>query len=597
MTDYNLVKILDFNEINACASDLKSLGPDTEPEFLKIGNALNTLATSCLSMTDDAVKMSQLANFKGDDPESANDSFVRDNSKIFEAVTDHVKGTLMSLSGGEHLLIELLSRVKRLREPIRKLHSIGKMFRILGVAIKVESSRNHEDMHGFNLLAGEVAGIAKLVQDHCRYCVDKADLVDKNITLSRQVLNKSDNAYDDSGEKAIYNILRSLEDIGHRSDQLAAGIHERSAAMVHGISDVVMAMQFHDITRQQLEHVASALIDVAEKSKSAQASDAAGINEQVVLEIYSILSIQAAHLNSIYEQIFAAKKTIQGGLGQTMEQARIQAEDARKLLGIEDRSGGSSIVASLEKEIDNIVVSLSKSLAVVQQAADVSREVYQNVSEIGVFVNKIEEIAFDVKILAINAMIEALKAKTAGNALTVLAKELSDLSQKTRDGATHSIEMLENILAGTRQQLEFSENLDQSSAAVDAMINQAKSFVEKILLSLQMVGIIGQKMDGAGRDLSTRITKLVPAIRFPQIMGDRIDKNWRVICRTIDRIEESHPHFLEKRDEIMEILEQLTQKYAMDRERSIHAQVAGGQAVETGTGNAELFEDDGFELF
>ncbi len=597
MTDHDLLKIFNLEKITDCAKGLNALGPDTESEFLNIGKVLNTLATICYGMTDNAVKLSTVANFQADQGDSAEGSFLDENTKIFDAVADHVKATLTSLSGGEHLLVELLVQMKKLREPIRKLHSIGKTFRVLGVGIKVESSRSREGMHGFTLLAGEVVDIARLVQDNCRYCIDKADLVENGIAVSQRVLRSGDTSCDDSGAKAIYNILQSLEDIGHRSDQLAAGIQERSTAMVQGISDVVMAMQFHDITRQQLENVSSALLEATEKAQRLTAGETPEASEQIVLEIYSILSIQAAHLNSIYEQVISARKQIETGLGQTMKQALIQAKDAKTLLEMDSRSENKSVVASLEKEIDNVVSSLNKALQVVNTAAQVSRDVYDNVLEIGSFVSKIEEIAFDVKILAINAMVEAIKTEAAGNTLIVLAKELSSLSQETRGGATESIEMLQMIMEGTEKQLEFSVSLDQNSVVVDELIEKAKGFTSTILSSLQEVSVIGHEMDSSSRDLSSRITQLIPGIRFPQIMGDRIDKNWQTICDTIDKIEENYPQFVEGNSEVKKMLEEMAQQYVMDRERAIHAQVTGGTAAAAQTGEIDLFEDDGFELF
>lgn len=597
MTDSGPLKRSNLDKIAACAKDLNTLGPDTEQEFLKIGQVLNTLATTCYGMTDDAVKLSVLAKLSGNENGTATESFVEDNSKIFDTVTSHVKTTLTSLSEGGYLLVDLLSQMKKLREPLHRLQSIGKTFRFLGLGIKVESSRTPDGMQGFILLAEEVADIAKLVHDNCRYCADKADRVEHDISISQQVLNGSDNSYDDSGERAIYNILQSLEDISQKADQLAAGIQERSTAMVQGISDVVMAMQFHDITRQQLENVSSALTQTIDKAQAIVESDAAETNEQAVLEIYSILSIQVAHLNSIYEQVRNARRQIETGLYKTMEQARIQAQDARTLLEMDGRNDNKSVVVSLEREIDNIVISLNKSLKVVTQAAEVSREVYDNVLEIGSFVNKIEAIAFDVKILAINAMVEALKTDAAGNTLTVLAKELSILSQDTRDGATDSIEMLQSIMAGTEKQLEFSANLDQSSIVVDEMIDRAKDFTGTILSSLQEVSTIGHKMDSSSRDLSSRITQLIPGIKFPQILGDRIDRNWQTVCRTIDQIEDAYPQFKEGSPEVKKMLEKLAQQYVMERERSIHAQVAGGSIDDIDSSEIDLFEDDGFELF
>ncbi|WP_073616952.1 methyl-accepting chemotaxis protein [Desulfopila aestuarii] len=589
--------LIDIHEITACAKDLNALGPDTEPEFLTIGKTLNTLATICFGMTDNALKLSALANFSTGDTTSENASILEANTQLFDAVANHVKSTINSLGEGDSLLAELFVQVKKLRDPIGRLQSIGKTFRVLGIAIKVESSRTPEGMQGFILLADEVADIAGLVLDNCRYCIDKANLVENGISNSRQVLDSTDVSYDDSGERAINNILQSLDDIGRRSDQLASGIQERSSAMVQGIGDVVMAMQFHDITRQQLENVSSALTEVSGKAESIHAMETAEESEQAALEIYSILSIQAAHLNSIYEQVIHARKQIATGLKKSMEQAQIQAKDARTLLEMEGRTGNSSIVADLESEIDNVSLSLNKSLQVVKQAAEVSRNVYDNVVEIGSFVNKIEEIASDVKVLAINAMVEAIKTSVGGETLAVLAKELSNLSQETRDGATESIEMLQSIMAGTEKQLEFANTLNQNSVTVDEMIDGAKKFTGEILSSLQEVTTIGQQMDSASRDLSNRIMKLVPGIKFPQILGDRIDRNWQTVCRTIDQIEDAYPRFKDRSSEVKEMVEKLAQQYVMDRERSIHAQVAGQGSTDTDSSDVDLFEDDGFELF
>lgn len=597
MTDYGPLKTSNLDKIGTCAEDLNKLGPDTEKEFLKIGRVLNDLATICYGMTDDAVKLSTLAKLRGYENVAAADSFVEDNSKIFEAVTSHIKTTLTSLNEGGSFLIDLLSQIKKLREPLRKLQSIGKTFRVLGGGIKVESSRTADGMQGFILLAGEVADIARLVHDNCRYCSDKADRVENGISISQQVLSGSNKSYDDGGERAIYNILQSLEDIGQKADQLAAGIQDRSTAMVQGISDVVMAMQFHDITRQQLENVSSALTQTIDRARTITECDAAETNEQVVLEIYSILSIQVAHLNSIYEQVRNARRQIEAGLKKTMEQARIQAQDARSILEIEGRNENRSIVARLEKEIDNIVISLNKSLKVVTNAAEISREVYDNVVEIGSFVHKIEAIAFDVKILAINSMVEALRTEAAGNTLTVLAKELSSLSQDTREGATECIEMLQNIMAGTEKQLEFSTNLDQSSMAVDEMIDRAKGFTGAILSSLQEVSTIAHNMDSSSRALSSRIMQLIPEIKFPQILGDRIDRNWQTVCQTIEQIEAAYPRFKEGSPEVRQMLESVAQQYVMERERSIHAQVAGASTNNDDSGEIDLFAGDGIELF
>jgi hypothetical protein len=170
---------------------------------------------------------------------------------------------------------------------------------------------------------------------------------------------------------------------------------------------------------------------------------------------------------------------------------------------------------------------------------------------------------------------------------------LSQLSQDTRNGATDSIEMLQHIMEGTEKQLEFANALSQNSVVVDEMIENSKNFTGNILLSLQEVGAIGQKMDNSSRDLSLRINKLVPGIKFPQVLGNRIDKNWQIVCRTIDKIEEAYPQFRERSSEVKEMVERLAQQYVMDRERAIHAQVAGKGMTNIDSSGVDLFEDEG----
>ncbi|MCP3890387.1 MAG: hypothetical protein GY702_16180 [Desulfobulbaceae bacterium] len=592
-------KIADSGQMKSCAKDLNSLGPDTEPEFLKIGETLNQLATICFGMTDKALQLTVRSNFRDDDNENGSNhgSVIEETRGIFDEVALKIKDTLDSLLDGEHLLNELLLQVKKLQLPIEQLFTIGKTFRVLAIAIKVESSRNTSATGGFQLLASEVADIASLVQQNCHNCSDKTNTIQRDICSSKNVLNSSETRYDDQSETSLFNILSALEEVGSKAEMLASEIKERSTLMSQGIGDVVMAMQFHDISRQQLENVAHALRETSEKTEFVSVESSYEEQEEIALEVYGILSIQVAHLNSIFEQIYLAKKQIETGLQKTMDQARQQAKDAGTLLGMEGRMGSKSVIVNLESEIDNIVVSLNKSLAVVEQAAEVSKGVNDNVSEIGEFVSKIEEIAFDVKVLAINAMVEAIKTGSSGNTLTVLARELSTLSQETRDGASVSIDILQSIMEGAERQMQFSENLNQESNAIDAIIGRAKILTATILATMQEVSNIAQKIDKENRELSTRITKLIPSITFPKVMGDRIDRNWQVICQTINQLETDFPQLFENNSKVEKMMEKLKQKYVMERERSIHAEVTGKKAEGNNDAGIDLFEDDGFELF
>jgi len=586
-------------QLKSSAGELASLGAETEGEFLQIGTSLQGLADTCFTLHGNADRLTSLSSFRMENDSGEEGSFLEETRAIFAEVAHNIHATLETLADGDHLLLDILTEVANLKQPVQDLYSVGKTFKVLGISIKVESSRDESARHGFHLLADEVAQIAVQVNENCHSCEDKADKVSADIHRSRLALDSRGEENTQGGEQAIEAILQTLEEVGQKSEFLASGIEERSQLMVEGIGDAVMAMQFHDISRQQLENVARALTETSDKVGSLGEANPSGGEEQAVLEMYGILSLQVAHLNSIYEQIIAARQQIELGLKRTMEQAELQAEDAATLLKMDERSGNRTVVVKLEEEINKIVHSLNKALSVVHHAAEVSRGVYATVSEIGDFVKTIEGIAFDVKILAINAMVEAIKTGESGRTLTVLAKELSALSLETRDGALSSIKTLQRIMERTEKQLEFSTALDQNREVTGTIIARAKSLTATILSSMQEVGTLAATMDTSSRTLSSAITRLLPGIRFPELMGERISRNWQLLCEVLDLIEERYPQFCEKNIEVEQMMEKLSQQYVMDRERSIHAQVAGGALDDEGNagGDIELFGDDEVELF
>ncbi len=589
-----------LSKMDSCANELHSLGSDTEPEFLIIGDLLNKLADICFGMTENARELSSLFIFRAtEEPEVGS---ITDEKKLFGEISSHVNKTLSSLNEGESLLDDLLTQIKELRVPIQDICITGETFHVLGTSIKVESSRTRNESQSFQLLADEVAEISTFVQNSCQNFTSNMNVAEKDINTSKHVLRHI-NSYDESGEQAITIISSVLDDVGSKLETLSAKISARSAVMVQGLNDVVMAMQFHDITRQQLENISHALLVISEKTKmtsSELSSYTEQSDEQIAFEIYGILSIQVAHLNSIYEQIINAEQQIETGLDIAMDQAQTQATDAGSLLKFGGGEVNNSVVAILEKETDNVSISLNKSLTIVSRAAAVSRSVNRNISEIGTFVYKMEKIAFDVKVLALNVTVEAVKTGDSGNALIVLAKELSDLSQKVHKGTTKSINIFKILKEGTKKQLEFSETLDRERDAVDELIQQAKQLTETILSSLQGMSLLALKMEGSYRDLASRITRLQPGITFTKVMGDGIDKNWMILCCIIKQIEENYPQFIDDNSAVAEMLENLTEQYVMDRERTIHAQVAGID-LDNGKGqgsqaNGDEFEDN-IELF
>jgi hypothetical protein len=152
----------------------------------------------------------------------------------------------------------LLPQVETPLDEFRKIH---KKLRMLGISTKIESARLGSAAAGFETLANDVemlsvqvidrsaqiacqiAKLARLLRDTLA-CFSAIEQQQK--TRARQVIS------------ALSVSLGELTKINERCHDAIGVISYVSSSISTKLGQVVMSLQFHDIVRQQIEHIVSA---------------------------------------------------------------------------------------------------------------------------------------------------------------------------------------------------------------------------------------------------------------------------------------------------------------------------------------------------
>ncbi|MEK7733291.1 MAG: methyl-accepting chemotaxis protein, partial [Planctomycetota bacterium] len=149
---------------------------------------------------------------------------------------------------------------------------IADTLQFLSVSTRVESARLGRNAIGFNLLSDDVKKLAALINTKSvnilKHSKSLSILVRNAISRTQVLLNlqrgSAVNILSDARSS-----LESLTGLNEKSAETSHQIAKRSSGIYKNIGEVVTSMQFHDITRQEMEHVAKALEHLREKLEEA----------------------------------------------------------------------------------------------------------------------------------------------------------------------------------------------------------------------------------------------------------------------------------------------------------------------------------------
>ncbi|MBN2714686.1 MAG: methyl-accepting chemotaxis protein [Deltaproteobacteria bacterium] len=528
--------LVDIHEI---VSDLQSTNSTTEPHFLSLGSGLQNLFSESNEMTRSAQRTVNTVS------QEHNISAIIDeiSSQILTRFND-VRTSNMKILDHATRASSLLRNLAKTTPEIRK---IDKELWILGSNMAIQAAWSLETEQLFGEYSEELKQFSKSIKSV--FLEFQRDL--KGMHDSMQELQSSIRTETQRLEELMAQSRQNIQDATNQLEKLLSDsvlkirfIEETSIKMSKGVSDAVTAIQFNDITRQQLEHVIDALRETNETTG--------------VFELYRCMRVQEAQMDQVSQILAEATNTLEKSFNEIRECGgsivRQYQSDNNVRLG---NSPFAKIKTALRELEDLMALSMTLRERTIQsmQIASIASD------RLASHLDKIAEITGELNLQAINALVMSRNIGKGGSSLVALSKEVHSLSKTSTSTVAHVVDILTEV--GT-QTYELSL-LASEDTALENTARLKQGFDEIDEIGVLYASAIDQTT-ALSQELQAHAHSIGDQSGFIRVLGDNIRQ---ANSRLKDAASRLAAHAIQEG----QLASDLEARYTMESERVIHDRV------------------------
>lgn len=511
----------EWNNLFCSLTDkLNPLSPDSEKKFLSIGSRLQDFTVRARELSEMSASVARLTSGE-------------EISAAIEGLRKQLNEMIHYLDSGEK---EAANSIQKLREIggiaegldsiCSEFKKIARSLRFLCISIQIESARFNQSNTGFDILSDNVRKLANLIDTKATSIMKDKELLAilvKDALSRTQELLKLQQGSALKMLRETQESFESLTGLNKKSAEVSHRIATRSSGVYKSIGEMVTSMQFHDITRQEMEHVGKALSQLREELEDAvrdarrlttsQQKDFAGLTG-------SVCGVQATRLFRTNETLVKAVERIIDNLRQIAKGVKEMVIETHALSGSSHQSG-ASLLSRVEHGILAVIQSLGEN---VKRANEISASVGNAVNGMVEFVREIEDISAEIKLIALNAQVKANLAGEEGKTLGIIAEEVQILAV---DARSHTAEVLKRLKTIANEAGVTRANTNSSS---DNAVNEVEDMVSMLTgllnplerINTEFIALLS-RITESGQALGDEIETLSNQIAFHKDISETID--------------------------------------------------------------------------
>ena len=397
------------------------------------------------------------------------------------------------------------------------------LFKSLVTLIRIEAARiDSENQNVFAHVAAEVSDMVKRMSEIATKAFGNIEEVILEGTEGRGKLEALQADLTVRAQRSAESLRRELERIraalvpcADRSREISAILSETKAAT----SRVATSLQYQDIVRQKLEHVAMGFRDIIDHITDLDNPGRLKKGSRLDLGyLHHAIRVQQAHIAESKSSIAAAGQDVTRGMSELLEKGEALVAEFARMEESADAAFRGSRMSELFRVETNGLIEISA------QGERTNKRVQWLVGRVEdfarVFTEDISRQEFDVKLVALNAEVAAARLPTAG-ALSRLAEETSRLSDDTtRITLSMSAELNEALrkLKGVRTESNRTrEALDHEKAE---LLSEVPDVSDKLA---RLNDCVQRHSSEVGRDFGAvhrEIGGILPTFNFPSLIEE-----------------------------------------------------------------------------
>lgn len=438
------------SHLSALVVSLEKTNKNSEPKILRIGQELRSISSASKEVEQLTTESAKLLGQDSDD-------------SILNTIDEFAKMSLKELKTNQNLIYQsyqngkdVVKKFKDLHKACGMLERISSRLTIIGLNISIKSSYSPEAWNMFEGFAKENKQLAEKIIEISRNIGDDSDKAETNQTfVYKEIATGLDWL-----QKLVNDTERNTQEIEQLlsiSQRALNQIIDSSHRISRQVNNIVVAMQFHDITCQQVEQIIEALKE-AEKyfEKNINDINPSESEDENLSHIYSILNLQAEQLIKVISKINVAHERNNHAFQEiSIEVEKLTSSVAGSEKDMIKEKSASDPFAALKLETENLTehlhATLDKGRELSAQIHSMSKEVTETTSQLSNHVEKVLFLSQDLRVKAFNAIIMAEDLGTEGKIFEILAQEVNTLSKQTNEIVDMIVEIIETIISKAQE--------------------------------------------------------------------------------------------------------------------------------------------------
>ncbi len=568
-SEYNKEKINEFlsNSIEILKSildELDFISSQSERQFSKISESLQAYyaETKVISVETSGI----LGEITGKQFIGYSESL----KSIFNNIINSIDKTQKKFESSEKFFNEIISSFNGIFEDVSGFKRLVKYLHIQGISTKIESSRLGNDDKGFKNLAENVDNQSKVISDKSnKFRSETGSLISliKKVQTEEINLKKEQQKY----LKTILNDSKASLDLLFNKNKESSSKYEiidlNFREIQKDIGTMVTSVQFHDITRQQIQHVYSTLKNLIKKIESGNIQDKPG-QDQLIDTAYSISKVQYEQLKHTREELYSATNDIIDNLTGISTNIRNMIMEITELLNTGSNEN-HTFIEDIKNGLINITAMLNNNNHLGKSFSDSMNKVINTIESLAGFINEIGEIGSEIELISLNANIKAVNIGNEGSTLAVIAREIQKLSI---DARSQTDELIQKIIKTNDYTRSFRETINKEDRTKESeqIIKDFNNILNSLSTIIEGASAKTALIQGSAEKLQLDLNQTIKEITIHIEAEAKIN----LILNKLNEIMQESKMLAGERIQNNIELDEISKNYTMQSQRIIHNTVA-----------------------
>jgi hypothetical protein len=550
------------SQLRTVIEDLDRMSRSTEADFLAITEKLTGILAAARAISGQTREMA--GSLAGDSGEGA--------CQALMSVLEDARH-MEQYAAAMNRFVGIRDEANRIRVSLSGLQRVGPSFHAVATLAKIETAHLGAGGRDLGHLAEAFQSAGTEIQSRVEHILGGATALENRVESTLAEASEFDRRVLATLPALLAAADQGLATFRARQQEAAATISRvaaESEVVAKAIGDIVTFLQFHDITRQQLQHVMDALEQLTADSSSRE-----GLRQSKA-KTSAVIDLQLAQLANASAAFEDAIRQMDERLGVAAGQVKRMVEEGGPLAGGAE-SGESGFYAQMESCLRAVTQAAAGCKSLEQQTQAALAEFGTTLEALRLSASEVKVVELRLFWLAINAAISAAHIGLAGEPLETVADGLRRLVAECDSSSSEAEASIDSIAAAVRS---ATEDLPGPGVTVgDTLLEQLRARIDDLHDGNEQATVRKGEIARMAFDLSAEVDILRSNLSAGRVFTATIQSCTQALRRIQAQSAgtEASPQ--------TEALKELRQHYTMQAEREIHDAVA---AVDTSEAEAVL---------